>query len=74
MLILNRKLKEGVTVSGACRVVVLSIHKQSVRLGFEAAPDVTLHRDEVAERIQAALMQGRLDEAREEFDSEENKS
>jgi carbon storage regulator CsrA len=60
MLVLSRKCQEAVVVSGAAgcepllKVTVLEITNGKVRLGFEAAADVPVHRLEVWERIRAA--------------------
>lgn len=58
MLVLSRKPLEAVVVGGAdgfeklLKVTVLEIKHGSVRLGFEVAEDVPVHRGEVWERIQ----------------------
>ena len=57
MLVLTRKCQEVVVVSRAdgfnvlFKVTVLGIENGRVRLGFEAAEDVPVHRLEVWERI-----------------------
>ena len=59
MLVLTRKCQEVVVVSGAdgvnvlLKVTVLGIEHGKVRLGFEAADDIPVHRQEVWERIRA---------------------
>jgi carbon storage regulator CsrA len=59
MLVLSRKSQESVVVGGADRfermlkVTVLGIKGGTVRLGFEAAAEVPVHRLEVWERIRA---------------------
>ncbi len=59
MLVLSRKCQEAVVVSGAdglnvlLKVTVLGIEHNKVRLGFEAASDVPVHRLEVWEKIRA---------------------
>ncbi len=52
MLILSRRVDEGVVCSGPVRVVVLSIIDGKVRLGFDADKAVAIHRDEVAVAIE----------------------
>ena len=58
MLVLSRKPLESVVVGGAdsierlLKVTVLEIKHGSVRLGFETAADVPIHRWEIWERIQ----------------------
>jgi carbon storage regulator CsrA len=60
MLVLSRKCQEAVVVGGTndleavIKVTVLGIDKNKVRLGFEAADDVPVHRLEVWERLQAS--------------------
>ena len=60
MLVLTRKSNESVVVGGAKRlnrllkVTVIDIGKGKVRLGFEAADDVAVHRLEVWEQIRAS--------------------
>ena len=59
MLVLTRKSNESVVVGAATRlerllkVTVIEIAEGKVRLGFEAAGDVPIHRLEVWERIRA---------------------
>ena len=57
MLVLTRKSRETVVVGGSdgfqaiLKVTVLDIKAGKVRLGFEVAADVPVHRLEVWERI-----------------------
>ena len=57
MLVLSRKLQEAVVVAGTngvdqlLKVTVLEIKHGSVRLGFEAAAEVPVHRWEIWERL-----------------------
>ena len=57
MLVLSRKPRESIVVGGAdgfhrlLKVTVLEIRGANVKLGFEADPDVPVHRQEVWERI-----------------------
>ena len=57
MLVLSRKSQESVVVGGSdgferlLKVTVLEINGGKVRLGFDVAPDVPVHRSEVWERI-----------------------
>jgi carbon storage regulator len=59
MLVLTRKSQETVVVGGSdgfqaiLRVTVLDIKGGKVRLGFEVATDVPIHRLEVWERLHA---------------------
>ena len=60
MLVLARKSQESVAVGSSksldrlLEVTVLQIDRGRVRLGFEVAADVPVHRWEVRERIRAA--------------------
>ena len=54
MLVLSRKAGEKVVIDGGTIVVeVLEIRGDKVRLGFTAPPQISLHREEVAEAIAA---------------------
>lgn len=59
MLVLSRKNHESVVVGDADRldsllkVTVIAVTDGKVKLGFEAAEDVAVHRWEVWERIRA---------------------
>ena len=65
MLVLTRKCQEVVVISGPdgvsimLKVTVLGIDNGKVRLGFEAADSVPIHRLEVWERIRANAQNGR---------------
>lgn len=60
MLVLTRKSQETVVVGGSdgfqaiLKVTVLDVKGGKVRLGFEVAADVPVHRLEVWERIHAS--------------------
>ena len=64
MLVLSRKSQEAVVVGGSVHsepaviVTVLEIRNGRVKLGFEVARDVPVHRQEVWERIQDGLLPG----------------
>ncbi|CCM11582.1 carbon storage regulator [Helicobacter heilmannii] len=51
MLILSRKLGEGVVVGDSIYVRVISIDKGSVKLGFEAPPHTLILRSELKEAV-----------------------
>jgi carbon storage regulator len=59
MLVLTRKPHESVVVGGCDRfqeilkVKVLEIRGETVKLGFDVASEVPVHRQEVWERINA---------------------
>jgi carbon storage regulator len=57
MLVLTRKTTESVVIAHSCdlqqlvRVTVIDISGGKVKLGFEAKNDLTIHRNEVWERV-----------------------
>lgn len=53
MLVLSRKKNETIIINDNIRVTVIEIRGDKVRLGIEAPKDVTVHRREVYEAIQA---------------------
>lgn len=53
MLILTRKRDQGLVIDGEIRVTILKTQGDTVRLGIEAPPHVTVHRDEIHARILA---------------------
>jgi len=61
MLVLARKSRESVVIAAndqlhkLVRVTVLDVCGGRVKLGFEAANDVAIHREEVWERVRADI-------------------
>jgi carbon storage regulator len=51
MLVLTRRLGEGVTIGQGIRVVVLGIKGNQVRLGIEAPVQTEIYRDEIYAKI-----------------------
>lgn len=54
MLVLSRKCNEQIVIGDDIVVTVVSIRGGTVRIGIEAPPHVTVHRQEVLEAIRAA--------------------
>lgn len=54
MLVLARKTGETIVIDGHIRVTVMKIGPTAVRLGVEAPKGVSVHREEVADRIKKA--------------------
>jgi carbon storage regulator len=52
MLILTRKLGQSVTIGDDIKVTVLDIHGRQVRLGITAPHKITVHREEIYQKIQ----------------------
>ncbi|HMB73693.1 MAG TPA: carbon storage regulator CsrA [Gammaproteobacteria bacterium] len=52
MLILTRRVGETVVIGNDVTVTVLGVKGNQVRLGVNAPREVTVHREEIYERIQ----------------------
>jgi carbon storage regulator len=61
MLVLSRKVGERIQVGDDVTITVVRINPNSVRIGIDAAPEVVVMREELAER---ALASGGEDQAR----------
>ena len=48
MLVLSRKLGQRFEVGDDIRVTVVKIDRNSIRIGIEAPPNVTIRREEIA--------------------------
>ena len=52
MLILTRRVGETLMIGDAVTVTVLGVKGKQVRIGVNAPKDVSVHREEIYERIQ----------------------
>jgi len=52
MLILTRRIGESVIIGDDVSIAVLGIKGSQVRLGIEAPKEVSVHREEIYQRIQ----------------------
>lgn len=52
MLVLTRKVGEGIAIGDDIKVVVMQIKGKQVRLGVRASSSTVVHREEVYQRIQ----------------------
>ena len=53
MLILTRRVGESLMIGDEISVTVLGIRGNQVRIGVNAPKDVSVHREEIYERIKA---------------------
>jgi len=51
MLILTRKVGETIVIDGNVKVVIMGIEGKNIRIGVDAPRVVTVHREEIQERI-----------------------
>jgi carbon storage regulator len=58
MLVLSRHRNESVMVGNNVKITVVDIRGDKVRLGFEAPPDVHVHRQEVFDAIERNIAAG----------------
>lgn len=52
MLILTRRIGESVVIGDDINITVLGVKGNQVRLGVNAPKDVSVHREEIYQRIQ----------------------
>ena len=52
MLVLTRKVGEGIAIGDDIKVIVMQVKGKQVRLGIKAGPETVVHREEVYNKIQ----------------------
>lgn len=52
MLILTRRISESVIIGDDIKITILGVKGNQVRLGIDAPKDVSVHREEIYNRIQ----------------------
>ena len=55
MLVLSRRESESICIGHNVVVTVVQIRRNSVRLSIDAPPEVPVHREELRDRIEAAI-------------------
>ena len=55
MLILSRRVKESIQINDDIKVTILSTTSKIVKLGVEAPKNVSVHREEIYERIKQKI-------------------
>ena len=53
MLILSRRTDESIVIGDEVTITILSVKGKQVRIGINAPPDVSVHREEIYQRIQS---------------------
>jgi len=53
MLILSRRTDESIRIGDEVTITILSVKGKQVRIGITAPPDVSVHREEIYQRIQS---------------------
>jgi len=53
MLVLTRKYGESIDVDGKCKVTILKVMKNSVKVGFEGPTTTKVLRSEIVEKEKA---------------------
>lgn len=56
MLVLSRRLEETLIIGDDIRIKVLGISGNQIRIGIDAPREISVHREEVYQRIQAELL------------------
>ena len=72
MLILTRRISESVIIGDEVKVTVLGVKGNQVRLGIDAPKTVSVHREEIYQRIQQEKEGGGTSSSAER-DSDESK-
>jgi len=60
MLILTRKVGETVVIGDNVTVAIIGVKGSQIRIGINAPKDVTVHREEIYERIRREQLSERL--------------
>ena len=53
MLILTRRMGESIVIEGGIKITALAMKGNQVRLGIVAPPEISVHREEIQQKIDA---------------------
>lgn len=51
MLVLTRRIQETLIIGDDIKITVLGISRGQIRIGIDAPPEVSIHREEIYNRI-----------------------
>jgi carbon storage regulator len=66
MLILTRRVSESIIINDDINITVLGVKGHQVRLGITAPKDITVHREEIHQKIKAETDKKEKEEATDE--------
>ncbi len=52
MLVLTRKVGEGIAIGDDIKIVIMQIKGKQVRIGIKASPATAVHREEIYQKVQ----------------------
>ncbi|MDU8923541.1 carbon storage regulator CsrA [Pasteurellaceae bacterium LIM206] len=58
MLILTRKVGESLLIGDDVSITILNVRGNQIKIGVNAPKDVSVHREEIYQRIKQAAEQG----------------